>query len=51
MLDEADVKFLMIKILVSDGQIYDYKWLPLNTKIGDPTKIGRYCEVWGLSFN
>ena len=23
----------------------DYKQLPSNTKIGDPTKTGRYCEV------
>ena len=30
---------------MSDGQIYDYKQLPSNTKIGDPTKTGRYCEV------
>ena len=37
--------FLTITISVSDGQIYDYKQLPSNTKIGDPTKTDRYCEV------
>ena len=37
--------FLTIAISVSDGQIYDYKQLPSNTKIGDPTKTDRYCEV------
>ena len=30
---------------MSDGQIYDYKQLPSNTKIGDLTKTDRYCEV------
>ena len=39
------MKFLTITISVSDGQIYHYKQLPSNTKIGDPTKTGRYCEV------
>ena len=42
---ESDVKFFGITISVSDGQIYDYKQLPSNTKIGDPTKSDRYCEV------
>ena len=37
--------FLTITNSVSDGQIYDYKQLPSNTKIGDPTKTDRYCEV------
>ena len=39
------MKFLTITISVFDGQIYHYKQLPSNTKIGDPTKTGRYCEV------
>ena len=34
-----------ITISASDGQIFDYKQLPSNTQIGDPTKTGRYCEV------
>ena len=38
-------KFLTITISLSDGQIYDYKQLPSNTKIGYPTKTDRYCEV------
>ena len=37
--------FLTITISVSDGQIYDYKQLTSNTKIGDPTKTDRYCDV------
>ena len=37
--------FLTITISVSDGQIYNYKQLPSNAKIGDPTKTNRYCEV------
>ena len=36
---------LTITISVSGGQIYDYKQLPSNTKIGDLTKTDRYCEV------
>ena len=37
--------FLTITISVSDGQLYDYKQLPSNTKIGGPTKTDRYCKV------
>ena len=37
--------FLTITILVTDGQIYGYKQPQSNTKIGDPTKTSRYCEV------
>ena len=36
-------KFWQLQIY--DYQIYDYKQLPSNTKISDPTKTGRYCEV------
>ena len=39
------MKFLTITISVSDGRIYDYKQLPSNSNIGDPTKTGRYCEA------
>ena len=39
------MKFLTITISVSDGWIYDYKQLPSNINIGDPTKTGRYCEA------
>jgi len=38
---EPDVEFLVfltITISVFDGQIFGYKQLPLNTKIGDPSK-------------
>jgi hypothetical protein len=38
----SDVKFLFfltITLQVFDGQIFDYKQLALNTKIGDPTRL------------
>ena len=47
-MEEPDVKFLVfltITMSVFDGQIFNYKQLALNTKIGDPTKTGRYCEI------
>ena len=40
-MEEPDVKFLVfltIAISVFDGQIFNYKQLVLNTKIGDPSK-------------
>ena len=39
-IDGPDVNFLLfltITLQVFDGQIFDYKQLVLNTKIGDPT--------------
>ena len=47
-MEEPDVKilvFLTITISLFDGQIFNYKQLALDTKIGDPTKTGRYCEI------
>jgi hypothetical protein len=47
-MEEPDVKFLVfltITISLFDGQIFNYKKLALDTKIGDPTKTGRYCEI------
>ena len=44
---ESDVKFFdnyNFRVWWSDI-LYDYKQLPSNTKIGDPTKSDRYCEV------
>ena len=38
---EPDVNFLVfltITISAFDGQIFNYKQLPLNTKISDPSK-------------
>ena len=40
-IEGPDVKFLLfltITLQVFDGQIFDYKQLALNTKIGDPSK-------------
>ena len=45
---EPDVKFLVfltITISPFDGQIFNYKQLALDTKIGDPAKTGRCCEI------
>ena len=33
-------EILTITILVADSQIFDYKRLPSNTRIGDQTKTG-----------
>ena len=46
-MEEPDVKFLVfltITISLFDGQIFNYKQLALDTKIGDPSKTGRHCE-------
>jgi hypothetical protein len=40
-IEDPDVKFLVflaITLPVFDGQIFDYKQLALDTKIGDPSK-------------
>jgi len=40
-IEEPDMKFLVfltITLPVFDGQIFNYKQLALNTKIGDPSK-------------
>ena len=45
---EPDVKFLVfltITISLFGGQIFNYKQLALDTKIGDPAKTGRCCEI------
>ena len=41
-IEGPDVKFLLflaITLQVFDGQIFDYKQLALNTKIGDLTRL------------
>ena len=45
---EPDVKFLVfltITISLFDGQIFNYKQLAFDIKIGDPAKTGRCCEI------
>ena len=37
--------FLTITIPLFDGQIFNYKQLALDTRIGDPAKTGRCCEI------
>ena len=47
-MEEPDMKslvFLTIIISLFDGQIFNYKQLALDSKIGDPTKTGRCCEI------
>ena len=38
--------FLTITLQVFDSQIFDYKQLSLNTKMGDPSKTDRHCEIY-----
>jgi hypothetical protein len=41
-IEGSEVKFLFfltITLQVFDSQIFDYKQLTLNTKIGDPTRL------------
>ena len=47
-MEEPDVNFLVfltITISLFDGQIFNYKQLALDTKIGDPAKTGRCCGI------
>ena len=43
-----EVKFLLfltITISLFDGQIFNYKQLAFDAKIGDLAKTGRCCEI------
>ena len=53
-IEGSDVKFLFfltITLQVFDGQIFDYKQLALNTKIGDPTRLADVVKFYLMVCN
>ena len=53
-MEEPDVNFLVfLTIIISlfDGQIFNYKQLALDTKIGDPSKDWWFNQDWQILWN